>query len=176
MDADKTERGFVTRSGSDGKKFRTAAIHRTALRRKICVHPCSSVVIFSAMPPKQSPAARARAKILAQWRGVDYAPLETARATPARRAGEVLPALMKDLRLDARQAEAEVVKVWNALIDPAVTAHAQPANLHKGTLFVNVDSSVWLSEIVRYRRKEILDRLQNSFGKSVVQKISFRIG
>jgi predicted nucleic acid-binding Zn ribbon protein len=128
------------------------------------------------MPPKQSSAARARAKILAQWRGVDYAPLETARVTPARRAGEVLPALLKDLRLDARQSEAEVVKVWNALIDPAVTAHAQPANLHKGTLFVNVDSSVWLSEIVRYRRKEILDRLQNSFGKSVVQKISFRIG
>ena len=147
-----------------------------ALLGKICVHPCPSVVIFSRMPPKKSAAARARAKILAQWRGLDYAPLEVARATPARRVGELLPALMKDLRLDARQAEAEVVKVWNALIDPAVTAHAQPANLHKGTLFVNVDSSTWLSEIVRYRRKEILDRLQNSFGKSVVQKISYRIG
>ena len=128
------------------------------------------------MPPKKYSAARARAKILAQWRGVDYGPLEAARATPARRAGDVLPALLKELRLDARRADAEIVKVWNALIDPAVTAHAQPHNLHKGTLFVNVDSSVWLSEIVRYRRKEILDRLQNSFGKSAVQKISFRIG
>ena len=126
------------------------------------------------MPPKPTSSARARA--LAQWRGVDYAPLEAARATPARRPGEILPALLKDLRLDARQAEAEVVKVWNDLIDPVVTAHAQPANLHKGTLFVNVDSSVWLTEIVRYRRKEIIERMQNSFGKSVVQKISFRIG
>ena len=126
-------------------------------------------------PPKKNPA-RARAKVLAQWRGVDYAPLEAARATPARTVAELLPALMKELRLDVRQAEAEVVKVWNALIDPAVTAHAQPNNLHKGTLFVNVDSSVWLNEIVRYRRKEILERLQHSFGKSVVQKISFRIG
>jgi predicted nucleic acid-binding Zn ribbon protein len=128
------------------------------------------------MPSKNYSAARARSKILAQWRGVDYALLEKARATPARLPGDVLPALMKELRLDARQAEAEVVKVWNNLIDPVVTAHAQPANLHKGTLFVNVDSSVWLSEIVRYRRKEILERLQNSFGKSVIQKISFRIG
>jgi len=126
------------------------------------------------MPPKPKSSARARA--LAQWRGVDYAPLEAARATPARRPGEILPSLLKDLRLDARQAEAEVVKVWNDLIDPVVTAHAQPANLHKGTLFVNVDSSVWLTEIVRYRRKEIIERMQNSFGKSVVQKISFRIG
>jgi predicted nucleic acid-binding Zn ribbon protein len=129
------------------------------------------------MPPKNNySAARARGKILAQWRGVDYAPLEKARATPARLPGDVLPALMKELRLDARQAEAEVVKVWNDQIDSTITAHAQPANLHKGTLFVNVDSSVWLSEIVRYRRKEIIERLQNSFGKSVIQKISFRIG
>ena len=57
-----------------------------------------------------------------------------------------------------------------------MTAHAQPANLNKGTLFVNVDTNVWLSEIVRYRRHEILERLQNSFGKTVIQKISFRIG
>ena len=126
------------------------------------------------MPPKKHAAARA--KVLAQWRRVDYGPLEAARVTPARRAGELLPALLKELRLDARQAEAEIVKVWNSLIDPAVTAHAQPANLHKGTLFVNVDNSAWLSEIVRYRRKEILDRLQNSYGKTVIQKISFRIG
>jgi len=129
---------------------------------------------FLGVPPK--PKSSARARILAQWRGVDVTPLEIARATAARRAGDVLPGLMKELRLEARQAEAEIVKVWNSLIDPAVTAHAQPANLHKGTLFVNVDSSVWLSEIVRYRRKEILYRLQHSFGKTTIQKISFRIG
>ncbi len=98
------------------------------------------------------------------------------RATPARTAADVLPKLMKDLRMDARQGEAEIVKVWNDLLDPNITAHAQPNNLHKGTLFVNVDNSVWLSEIVRYRRKEILDRLQHSFGKNLIQKISFRIG
>jgi predicted nucleic acid-binding Zn ribbon protein len=128
---------------------------------------------FSVPPPKKTSA---RQKVLAQWRGVDLSPLEKARASAAQSAGEVLPKLMADLKLDTRRAEAEVVKVWNALIDPAVTAHAQPNNLHKGTLFVNVDNSAWLAEIVRYRRKEIIERLQNSFGKTVVQKISFRIG
>ena len=48
--------------------------------------------------------------------------------------------------------------------------------LAKGTLFVCVDSSVWLSEIVRYRRKEILDRLQHSFGRQTICRISFRVG
>ncbi len=147
---------------------RPAIASPLAFRRRSAEH-------FRVRPPPRKNSASARARVLAQWRGVDYAPLEKARATPARSAAEVLPGLMKELRLDARQAEAELVKVWNEL-DPAITAHAQPANLHKGTLFVNVDSSVWLNEIVRYRRKEILERLQNSFGKSVVQKISFRIG
>ena len=104
-----------------------------------------------------------RQKVLAQWRGVDLEPLETARAVRARPAGDVLPKIMKDLRIDTRRAEAEVVKVWNSLLDPVIVAHAQPAGLRNGTLFVTVDSSVWLSEIVRYRRKDILDRLQHSF-------------
>ncbi len=128
------------------------------------------------IPPRGPGKSSARQRALAQWRGVDMEPLEKARASAARTVADVLPGLMKELRMDARQGEAEIVKVWNALIDPAVTAHAQPANLHKGTLFVNVDNSAWLTEIVRYRRKEIIERLQNSFGKTVVQKISFRIG
>jgi predicted nucleic acid-binding Zn ribbon protein len=118
----------------------------------------------------------ARQKVLAQWRGVDLAPLETARAVRARDAGKVVAKVLTDLKMDSRRADIEIVRVWNELLDPNITAHAQPHNLHKGTLFVDVDSSVWLTEIVRYRRKEILDRLQHSFGKNLIQKISFRIG
>jgi hypothetical protein len=61
-------------------------------------------------------------------------------------------------------------------IESDIVKHAQPTGLRKGTLFVAVDSSVWLSEIVRYRRKEILERLQHSFGKEFIGRISFRIG
>ena len=118
----------------------------------------------------------ARRQVLAQWRGVDLEPIEKARAVRARAADLVVSKVLGDLKMDSRRAEIEIVKVWNSLLDPNIAAHAQPANLHKGTLFVNVDSSAWLSEIVRYRRKEILDRLQHSFGKSYIQKISFRIG
>ena len=117
-----------------------------------------------------------RRRVLAQWRGVDLAPLEAARAVRARRAGDVLPKVMADLRMDSRRAEAEIIKVWNSLIDPNIVAHARPVGVRKGTLFVTVDSSVWLSEIVRYRRKEILDRLQHSFGRDLIQRISFRVG
>ena len=123
-----------------------------------------------------APKPGARGRVLAQWRGIDLAPLEKARTIRARKTADLMPRILTDLRIDRRRAEAEVLKVWNDLIDPSLTAHAQPTGLNKGTLFVTVDSSVWLNEIVRYRRKEILDRLQHSFGRDLIARISFRVG
>src|SRR5262245_54124742 len=112
-------------------------------------------------PPRSGPLKTTpRQRVLAQWRGVDTTPLETAAALRARKASDVMPKLMADLRIEGRRSEAEIVRVWNQAIDPNIAAHAQPVGLRKGTLFVVVDSSVWLSEIVRYRRVEILERLQ----------------
>jgi predicted nucleic acid-binding Zn ribbon protein len=128
------------------------------------------------IPPLGPPRRSARQRVLAAWRGTDLSAQEIARVNRAKSASNLVPHLLKDLRIDSRQAEVEIVKVWNNLIDPTIVAHAQPIGLRKGTLFVIVDSSVWLSEIVRYRRKEILDRLQHSFGRDVIAKISYRIG
>ncbi|MEI6565060.1 MAG: DUF721 domain-containing protein [Verrucomicrobiota bacterium] len=118
----------------------------------------------------------ARERILAQWRGLDLAPLEKIARNPARSAADLIPGVLKGLRMDGRRSEAEIVKVWNELLPPDIVAHAQPASYNKGTLFVNVDSSVWLSEIVRYRRLEIIERLRHSFGAAVIKKVSFRLG
>lgn len=127
-------------------------------------------------PPLGSPPQTRRQRTLNAWRGVDEQALEKAAATRTKRTGDLLPDVLKSIRIDRRQSEAEIVKVWNNSLDPAITAHAQPTGLAKGTLFVNVDSSVWLSEIVRYRRKEILERMQLSFGRDLITKISFRVG
>ncbi len=126
---------------------------------------------------KRQPRARsAKEKALAAWRGIDLSSEEIVRAKTAKSAGDVLPRILSELRIDRRQAESEILKVWNNLIDPQIVAHAKPTGIHKGTLFVTVDNSVWLDEIVRYRRREILQRLQFSFGKDLIAKISFRIG
>jgi len=117
---------------------------------------------------------QARRAILAQWRGVDLEPLERAQTDAARPLKTVLPKVLAELGLEQRQTEAEVFKAWTHLVDPQVTAHARPTGLRRGTLFVAVDSSVWLAEIVGYRRREILERLQHSFGRELIQRISWR--
>ena len=128
------------------------------------------------IPPRGPLKRTAQQRILAQWRGTDLTPLEVAQAVCARRAGDLLPKVLTGYRVEQRRGEVEIVKVWNNLIDPNITAHAQPVGLNKGTLFVNVDNNAWLSEIVRYKRKEILERLQHSFGREIIARISFRIG
>ena len=131
---------------------------------------------FRFMPPLGPPKAGPKQRVLAAWRGADLAPLESAVKDSAQGMKNLMPKVLSHLRMESRQKEAEIMRVWNNLIDPVLAEHAQPAGIHKGTLFVNVDNSVWLSEIVRYRRKEILNRLQHSFGKDMIQRISFRLG
>src|ERR1051325_2133914 len=128
------------------------------------------------IPPIGPPKPSARARALSEWRGTALAPVKGGRALRSQPVADVMPRVLNKLGLDRRRAEAEIVRVWNHLVDPNITAHARPTGLNKGTLFVTVDSSVWLSEIVRYRRKEILDRLQHSFGYDVIARISFRVG
>jgi predicted nucleic acid-binding Zn ribbon protein len=128
------------------------------------------------IPPLGPGKSSAREKILTAWRGVNLAPKEKGLTDRAQPAAKLMPKVLSSIRWDRRHSEAEVVKVWNHLIDPTIVAHAQPTGIRKGTLFVSVDSSVWLSEILVYRRKEILERLQHSFGRELITRISFRVG
>jgi predicted nucleic acid-binding Zn ribbon protein len=153
-----------------------AASNRTPPAKTPPASPPAGAARFGETRAEAKALAAARQQALAEWRRFDYAPLEVARAVAAKPVGEILSRLTASLRLDQRRAEIEILKVWNHLLDPALVAHAQPAGLRHGTLFVNVDSSVWLSEIVRYRRHEILERLQHSFGRDLIRRISFRLG
>src|SRR5688572_14236311 len=117
-----------------------------------------------------------RERALAEWRRVNLTEEEKARTNRVKTIGDVVPGVLKGLGLEKKQSDLEILKVWNNLMDPTVVAHAKPVGLAKGTLFVNVDSNVWLDEIVRYRRREILQRLRHSFGPDLIQRISFRVG
>jgi predicted nucleic acid-binding Zn ribbon protein len=133
------------------------------------------------LPPKHTPPlgpgkSTPRQRVCALWRGMDLKPLEEAATSRARPLADLMPKVLANAGLDRRRIEIEIVRVWNDLLHPDIVAHARPTGLRKGTLRVSVDSSAWLSEIVRYRRKEILDRMQKSFGRDLIERISFRAG
>ena len=59
------------------------------------------------IPPRGPLKTSPRQRVLAQWRGVDLAPLESARAICALRIGDVLPKVAAAFRMDSRRAEIE---------------------------------------------------------------------
>lgn len=128
-------------------------------------------------PPPERAWRAARRDALAAWRGVDLEAAERPPRTGGRPMAELVQRVRDRLRLDARRADVEILRAWESLLDPNVVRHARPVGLNRhGTLFVSVDSSAWLDEIVRYRRREILQRLQDAFGRQRIAKISFRVG
>ena len=132
---------------------------------------------FSHIPPRSARIKLTpRQSVVAEWRGVNLTEEEKALTKNTRSAADLIPSVLKGIGLERKQADLEILRVWNNLMDPVVAQHAKPVNLAKGTLFVSVDSSVWLDEIVRYRRREILMRLKHSFGPDLIQRISFRVG
>ncbi|MEN9733458.1 MAG: hypothetical protein RLZ45_1453 [Verrucomicrobiota bacterium] len=126
--------------------------------------------------PRNASPARSRRQAITEWRRVDLTELEKAREIRGRAVGDVLPRVLQGLNLERKQAESQILEIWTQSLDPVITAHAQPTGLVKGTLFISVDSNVWLDELNRYRRREILERLQHVLGRQALQKISFRLG
>jgi hypothetical protein len=128
------------------------------------------------LPAKGLPKPTSKQQALTEWRRIDLREQEGTLGPAGKSIAALMPKVVESMGLDRKRGELEILKVWNELLDPQIAKHAQPVNLVRGTLFVNVDHSIWLDEIVRYHRKEILERLRNAFGKDLVQKISFRIG
>src|SRR2546426_3973810 len=100
------------------------------------------------IPPLGAPKPTARQRALSEWRGIDLAPVEAGQGLPSQPIAELMPRGLNKLGLDRRRAQAEIVRVWNHLLDPHITPHAQPTRLHKGTLFLIFGSRVWLSGIL----------------------------
>ncbi len=121
-------------------------------------------------------ALDARARAIRQWRRLDTSEVEGAMRRCDRTPADLVPQILGGLRLEERLMESQIAQIWPKVIDPIVARHTVPVGLAKGTLFVTVDSNVWLSEILRYRRRELLERIQNAFGSSRIEKISFRLG
>lgn len=127
-------------------------------------------------PPAPDSFHTSQVGVLANWWGVHPSEAEVSLQYRPQTLQDLTRALVKRLKFKQRQSETEILRVWAESMDPTVAAHAVPAGFRNGTLFVKVDSNVWLHEIVHYRQKEILDLLQSSFGRKKIQKISFRIG
>ena len=88
------------------------------------------------------------------------------------RIGGVVNATLDNLGLRHKVLEQQVVTQWAQLVGPQIAASSRAENVREGILFVTCKSSTWTSELSLHK-PEILKRIAQSIGKSVVTDIRF---
>lgn len=89
--------------------------------------------------------------------------------------GGILPGLLQRYRPDAGQGMLRVWRVWDRLVGEEIARNARPAAFKGSLLLVYVTSSTWLHHL-QYSKKEIVNRLNEDFGKTLVSDIKFKVG
>jgi len=80
--------------------------------------------------------------------------------------------VMKKLGLEDTHWLFVLEEEWAKIVGEAVAKHARPGRMEKKRLTVFVDSSVWLNELLRYGRKQILENLHKRFGRDKIVSVS----
>ena len=94
------------------------------------------------------------------------------RGGPAESVGQVMPRLLKHLKLDGKINEHRGILGWREAVGETVARRTETLSIRGGTLWVAVENSVWMQELSA-RRKEILDRLAIHAGRGTIQDIRF---
>jgi predicted nucleic acid-binding Zn ribbon protein len=87
-----------------------------------------------------------------------------------RRVGDILPDVLKRLRVAEKTEEVKLLHEWPEIVGEAVSRRSQPLAVRKGLLVIAVENSAWMQEI-RFHQKELLERVRQRHPKLKVKGI-----
>ncbi len=88
---------------------------------------------------------------------------------------DVLATVIKSCRRESCAELARIKNIWNAELDPLITAHAQPAAFRTGTLLVVVKSST-LTHQLRFLAKDIIQVINSEARQVLVSELKITTG
>ncbi|MFO7752132.1 MAG: DUF721 domain-containing protein [Desulfobacteraceae bacterium] len=88
--------------------------------------------------------------------------------------GSILEKALSEYRPAGDMEMTGIWEHWDEAVGPAVSGNAKPGAFNKGTLIVNVSSSVWMQQL-RFLEKDIRSKLNRLLGKELVKSIRFKI-
>jgi len=88
---------------------------------------------------------------------------------------DVVTSVMKKIGLDEQNWIETLSQDWENIVGKGVGLHTRPGRITGSQLYVFVDSSVWLNELKRYGRNQMLANLQSRFGEKRIRNISFQL-
>ncbi len=91
----------------------------------------------------------------------------------ATRAGSVLRDVLQRLGLEAPLARHNIARLWPKIVDSAIARHAKVESVSGSTLFLAVDSSVWMNEMAAIKNL-LLEKVNASLPPDAVQFTEIR--
>ncbi len=89
--------------------------------------------------------------------------------------GATVPAVLKSMGLEREWRQHAVTEKWPEVVGPQIAAQTRPAFMNRGVLTVYVSHPAWLSDLQRFHRNTILERLQRALPKENIRSIRFQI-
>lgn len=86
--------------------------------------------------------------------------------------GSVLGNLLKDLGLEKRIKEQEVIVNWEKIVGNNIAENTKPFKIEGAKLFLKVKSSAWRNELF-YLKKELISKLNESAKQELIKDIIF---
>lgn len=84
--------------------------------------------------------------------------------------GEALREYIKEMRLERKLKEVDIVQSWESLLGKSIARYTRNIYLSKGILYVEISSSVVKNELLMMR-EEIRRKLNEQAGVELVSKI-----
>lgn len=88
------------------------------------------------------------------------------------RIGDLLPAVLRDLGLQNKFNERQVVEKWATVVGPELAQRSRALRCENGTLVVLVDHGAWMQEM-HFIEKELLAKLRAACPNVNLQRIRF---
>lgn len=89
--------------------------------------------------------------------------------------GGVIDGVLKACRQLPDSELTQIWELWNGIVGEIIAGNARPEAFRGTLLLVNVSSSTWIHHL-HFLKKSIIHKINQAFGKTVVEDIKFKIG
>ena len=88
---------------------------------------------------------------------------------------DLIPKVIKNMGMEKEYWVKEIFEKWPELVGNDVAQHTRPGNYERKQLLVYVNHSIWLMELERNGKKQMLQNLQEMYGADNIKGIRFQL-
>jgi predicted nucleic acid-binding Zn ribbon protein len=86
--------------------------------------------------------------------------------------GRLLPSILRQLGLEQRFNEQQVLTLWPAVVGDELAARTKATRIDRGVLYVHVDHGAWMQEL-HFLEKDLIEKLRERAPGVAIEKIRF---